>query len=747
MFPFLIEVRFWSLNEDVVINDTDFGVFKYYEKKEEIELCLSAFKKAYAESRGYNWYLSNKRPAKLRDLLKDLDEILTSCKIVHVEWLSADLVIFVFSTGLLVAVSINSSTGDITELVFDKFLKEKLVLDRITDVVITNTSIICCYNDAQLTAIHLSKPSFKYAYKKLIHLEPKITTVDLPGLQRRKFQRKLSKNKTGDIVVVWWKCTQDEIFPWSPQVKDVDRANLYFYTISDYKLEMLCCYQTEYDPVCVVFSTVESNVLYSIEEKISATGEISAENMVYEIINNSRLQRTSVSSLPLQSSICCAQFSPDLSNLLIGCSDSRVVLYNRSRSLTHHIKAAFVPVTAKWHADGNIVIIMSEQGQLQCFDFALNCIKIQLLSEDITPSCVIDLSAYFRFDWSLNTIEWCSKTQTITDTIFSVNDSFVLLSFTSGPLAIIRILGTKSVSSDALVEGYLGSGKIDHAVNILLALNWDTHSEECFSALKHIFKYSLSSFSNFSTEKQAQLQIALGSFYSPIQPISCSVQVEYSKRVRNIARIFFHHLLRYDVFDKAFEVAADLNEHDLYMDIYYGAKAAKKLTLAAAAWRKAERICVNNYECSSLDSNSCSCSCSDCSSSNVSCSDSDSECSGSLQESLNIPLSKLPTQYYSNANNSGSAMSSTPITAFLSAKQKVKFSNTVTHITLPAECHEIYENQAIPIKKADGMKNSSFTFSPIHKEKPIKEERDVQQPLISSSSENKSIKVVHFGVV
>lgn len=56
-----------------------------------------------------------------------------------------------------------------------------------------------------------------------------------------------------------------------------------------------------------------------------------------------------------------------------------------------------MPVTAKWHADGNIVIIMSEQGQLQCFDFALNCIKIQLLSEDITPSCVIDLSAYFRY--------------------------------------------------------------------------------------------------------------------------------------------------------------------------------------------------------------------------------------------------------------------------------------------------------------------------------------------------------------
>lgn len=43
------------------------------------------------------------------------------------------------------------------------------------------------------------------------------------------------------------------------------------YSFFSYKLEMLCCYQTEYDPVCVVFSTVESNVLYSIEEKISAT--------------------------------------------------------------------------------------------------------------------------------------------------------------------------------------------------------------------------------------------------------------------------------------------------------------------------------------------------------------------------------------------------------------------------------------------------------------------------------------------
>lgn len=42
-----------------------------------------------------------------------------------------------------------------------------------------------------------------------------------------------------------------------------------------------------------------------------------------------------------------------------------------------------------------------------------------------------------------------------------------------------------------------------------------------------------------------QLQSAIGSFYQPIVPLSEETRHEYFEPVRNIARRFFHHLVRF----------------------------------------------------------------------------------------------------------------------------------------------------------------------------------------------------------
>lgn len=42
-----------------------------------------------------------------------------------------------------------------------------------------------------------------------------------------------------------------------------------------------------------------------------------------------------------------------------------------------------------------------------------------------------------------------------------------------------------------------------------------------------------------------QLQSAIGSFYQPVMPLSEDVKHEYYEPVHNIARRFFHHLVRY----------------------------------------------------------------------------------------------------------------------------------------------------------------------------------------------------------
>lgn len=70
-------------------------------------------------------------------------------------------------------------------------------------------------------------------------------------------------------------------------------------------------------------------------------GEVTIEICVYEL-NKSKIHRASITSIPLQSQVCCHSFSPDNEKLMLGCIDGSVVLFDEGRGITHLIKAAFV---------------------------------------------------------------------------------------------------------------------------------------------------------------------------------------------------------------------------------------------------------------------------------------------------------------------------------------------------------------------------------------------------------------------
>lgn len=63
----------------------------------------------------------------------------------------------------------------------------------------------------------------------------------------------------------------------------------------------------------------------------------------------------------------------------------------------------------------------------------------------------------------------------------------------------------------------------------------------------------------------AQLEVTLAAFYAPKPAISEVTIVEYRDPISRLARRFFHHLLRYARFDKAFLLAVDIGARDLFM--------------------------------------------------------------------------------------------------------------------------------------------------------------------------------------
>ncbi|KAF7479782.1 Hypothetical predicted protein [Marmota monax] len=84
----LTELHLWSLKNTLHIGDRDIGVYQYYDKKDlpATEHGNLEEKQKLAESRDYPWTLKNRRPEKLRDSLKELEELMQNSQCVLSKW-------------------------------------------------------------------------------------------------------------------------------------------------------------------------------------------------------------------------------------------------------------------------------------------------------------------------------------------------------------------------------------------------------------------------------------------------------------------------------------------------------------------------------------------------------------------------------------------------------------------------------------------------------------------------------------
>lgn len=243
-------------------------------------------------------------------------------------------------------------------------------------------------------------------------------------------------------------------------------------------------------------------------------------------------------------------------------------------------------------------MIANEKCQVQYFDISLSCLRNQVISEDASAVNVLDLSAYFSAQPSLLQIS-CSKKPDLTQygEKYIQSDSFVLVLFENGPMAMIRLLGgnglkgdvhTSGFTADVLIHQYLNLNNVEKAINVLLCLNWDTYGSMLALSLHKIANYIFKQ--PFQPEREAQLQKALGSFHIPVKPLCEETMDEFGDQVRDITRKFFQYLLQHKSYEKAFNLAIDIDDEDLFMDLHNCAKADNQEDLAEDAFRKAEEI-------------------------------------------------------------------------------------------------------------------------------------------------------------
>ncbi|XP_026568679.1 WD repeat-containing and planar cell polarity effector protein fritz homolog isoform X2 [Pseudonaja textilis] len=597
MTVFLSEMHLWSVKSILYVEDKDIGVYQYHEKKEpepQMKVGYLYEKQQLAESRNYPWVLKNKRPEKLRDTLKELEELMQNSQCVLSKWKSKDVCQLLFPSGILV--SLNLSGPQLEQVVIDRTLMGKFISNTISDAVLTDTFMIFSFwEQSKLCFIQLSKkansPDVNKRLEKLSNFDFKVSYIDIPGLGSRRMKRHLTINNIQNMVICWWSAAKDELWPWSPVSSKRERANLLLLKYEHGNLEILGSIHTDGDPLDVRFSMRNPHQIHTVEQSASADQKPMVDSCIYEYVRN-KIHCVAITKIPLTSKAisCCRNITED--KLVLGCEDSSIVLYEAYRQVTLITEAKLLPALMCCHPSAAIILTGNSQGELQLFDMALSPIKMQFLAEDFSPKSTLQFSEKFQISSSLIQIQWAIPQNSSQDIdVLDIHD-LLLFRFDRGPVGVLHfktgVIPRGQLGLVEIIQEYIHQDEICEAINILNGMNWNTVGHHCYVSLCAITNYLLRQ--KLTHVREAQLEATLGTFYAPTRPLSETTVLGYRDQISRYARRFFHHLLRHQRFEKAFLLAVDIGAHDLFMDIHYFALDKGELALAEVAKKKANNI-------------------------------------------------------------------------------------------------------------------------------------------------------------
>nr|XP_039258964.1 WD repeat-containing and planar cell polarity effector protein fritz homolog [Styela clava] len=605
-------IQYWTFNDrQCQIPEDNLSAFCYYDKEskkqdgarqksQKIKGQYYHTKQQYVESRGGTWILPNKRPERLKDSIKELEEILKSHKILHVKWNKRNSLQIIVHSGLLINILL-SENCDIQKIFFDKSLLTKIQPDfgPIGAAYLTDRFLILCLDEAnKLCFISFvqrpATPNQKQLSSKLSSMDMKISYHDIPGFRSMRGNRKLCVNKAHNLAICW-STSHTTPSTWTSTDANEEKANMILLGSSFGRLEIYSSIYTESNPIHVEFSRKNENQVHSLERSVTAKNEIVLHYAVYEC-TQSKLQRLEVTQIPVKSGILSSDISREEDKIVVGCTDGTVLVFDTLTKTTSSIRDSLIPSIVSWHPNGGVILVASGSAELQCYDCALGKLSTALLDEieDSSMHDMLKLSKYLPSENGLVSLTWPDfVTETQVEATSTIKKSSVchdvsLVLFDGGPLAILKfnvgVLTKGLLRPIEVVKEHITHDKIEQAVQVLHTINWNTDCTQAFLAMTSILNHLLKQKLNFECEEL--LEAALSAFYTPRIPLAQTIVVEYRHIVSRYARRFYHHLLRFKRFDKAFLLAKDIQDYDLFVDLYFSAKESGELVIAKAAKQK-----------------------------------------------------------------------------------------------------------------------------------------------------------------
>ncbi|EDW52811.1 GM13573, partial [Drosophila sechellia] len=179
---------------------------------------------------------------------------------------------------------------------------------------------------------------------------------------------------------------------------------------------------------------------------------------------------------------------------------------------------------------------------------------------------------------------------------YAQTDCLLLLVYEQGPLACMRIFGgtglrgdihNSGLTADVIADKYLRLQQPDRAVNVLAALNWETYGAMCLITLHKIANYVFFG----GDQRRPRIELMARALKTFAHTLSEETKDEFSDQVYDLKRRFCFYLLRKNLFAEAFEIAQDVADYDIFMDLYNLTKCISSLSeFAQVAFSQAAAI-------------------------------------------------------------------------------------------------------------------------------------------------------------
>ncbi|PWA14064.1 hypothetical protein CCH79_00015799 [Gambusia affinis] len=472
-----------------------------------------------------------------------IQELLQSNTCVHTRWRSKYCCQLMLSNGVLVTVTLKGPQLD--QVCVDRTLVGRLPANTVTDAVLSDRLVLLSFlEQSQVAGVYLNKKSQDSLETgrrtdKLSPSEIKVMCVEVGG-PGGGLRRRVALNRLQDVALCWW--TLDELsegmWPWTPA--DTHKNNLFLISCSPTEgLKVLCSVRTTGNPLDCCFSQLQHYQMLTVELPTGPQG-LSAVTCVYECARG-RLHRTSITSIPLPSLPVSCSRHPCETTLLLGLSDSSLVLYDQRRAVSVLASCPVLPSYMAWHPAGAVAILVGGQEEVMCFDMGLAPLNMALVAEEAAPAATLRLTQHLNCSGGLAGLQWGAGL----DGGPEGTDTLTLV-FNGGPLAALKFrLGALTggqLGHVELLQQRLRCGQVREALGILEAMDWSTMGDKSYQGLSSVTNHLLRL--PLNADREAQLETALRVFYAPAAPLSDAVILEYREPVTKYARRLFHHLLR-----------------------------------------------------------------------------------------------------------------------------------------------------------------------------------------------------------